>query len=159
MRLGRPDQRAEDPVERPEHPLAEQVGRRATDRRPDRLADPDADQDAREHDERPDVGVQRGQRVLEQRQDEDRDGAAEDRAGEADDLGEGSGAEADDAGDADEDDHHQVEPIHVRSMDEPAPRGGTGSGGSTGRRSRQRVLAQVTVIVTGGMSLSVASIV
>ena len=88
--------------------------------------------------------------------DEDRDGAAEDRAEEADDLGEGPGAEADDTGDDDEDDHDEVEQVHDRKYGragsaaaEPAP----GPLGRVAGRGSRRV-AQVTVIVTGGMSLS-----
>jgi len=54
-------------------------------------------------------------------QEEEREAAAEERAGEADQLGQRAGSEADDDRDHDEDDDHEVEPVHSSSMGE-APR-------------------------------------
>jgi hypothetical protein len=51
-------------------------------------------------------------------QQDEREAAAEERAGEPDELGQGAGPEADDGRDHDEHDHREVERVHPSSLGE-----------------------------------------
>ena len=129
---------------------------RPPDGRTDRLADPDAEQDSQQHDERPERRIQ--QRAASLR------GTAGGRStrpppgiapASPTELRQGPGAEPDHHRDEQEDDHDEVEQVHRGSMDEPAPNVGTGS--LTARTGRLRDGGQLTVIVTGGVALPPAS--
>ena len=98
--------------------MAEHRRRAPPDGRPDRLAEPDAEQDPGEHDEGAERWFDRVQRCLEVRQRQDREGTAADRSDEPGELGQGPGSEAEDRRDRHESDDDDVEEVHPRSMNE-----------------------------------------
>ena len=140
QRLGRADERAHDPIELPEDAFSEPRRGRPPDGRSDRLADPHAEEDSDEHDERPNRRLHQFQGLFEGRQQDQDEAATGDRPEEPDHLRQCPGAEPDHHRDDQDDDHAEVEQVHRSSMDEPAPNVGAGSCGWE-RRRRWRPVA------------------
>ena len=110
--LGDADERAEDPVGGSEHAGAEAARDPPADRRPDRLAERDRDEQAGEHQERAKRGVDLGQLLGDERESEDDDRRPADRADEPTDLRERAGAEAEERAEGDQQERDDVQRVH-----------------------------------------------